>query len=308
MASIYQHRIYSLRNSVLPVVLFWMSVLAGLAVAESRNWMPRWLLYLITAPAAFSALIQLGHGFLRLVWAAKTYRRHLPKLVLRMLGLFPKLSRFRTEMAKIIVHIGLAVLSLVISNIFGLYSVLGLAALFLGITVTVSLRALLPPGGVYLASSDPERIRFFGQLSLRTIPALAALLEVSSFLDPEESLRNYMGDAVGLLNDYRTTQAADWPNVARQLIEVAAVVVVDGRDQTAGVRFEVERILKNHLEFKTVFLSSDGHMPPLLSFLSAKSSHPSGTFQILSPDVALNVVPQLINYAEVSWIPVRLDN
>lgn len=117
-----------------------------------------------------------------------------------------------------------------------------------------------------------------------------------------------MGDAVGLLNDYRTTQAADWPNVARQLIEVAAVVVVDGRDQTAGVRFEVERILKNHLEFKTVFLSSDGHMPPLLSFLSAKSSHPSGTFQILSPDVALNVVPQLINYAEVSWIPVRLDN
>jgi hypothetical protein len=157
----------------------------------------------------------------------------------------------------------------------GAYSVLLPSALLLGIATTAFLRVVLPPAGVYLASSDPER---------RTIFGFAALLEVSNLADPNQ--KGFFGKKLGLLNDFRTTDPSNWPDVVKQLIEMAALVVVDGRDQTPGVEFEVKRILRNRLEFKTAFLSTDGKLPSLLSRLNAKSLHPSGTFLVMTPDQA----------------------
>jgi hypothetical protein len=161
-----------------------------------------------------------------------------------------------------------------------MYSVLLPTALLLGIATTAFLRVIFPPAGVYLASSHPERISFFGQLSKRTIPGFAALLEVSNLADPNQ--KGFFGEGVGLLNDFRTTDPSNWPDVVKQLIEMAALVVADGRDRSPGVEFEVKRILRNRLEFKTAFLSTDGKLPSLLTRLNAKSSHPSGTFFVMT--------------------------
>ena len=129
---------------------------------------------------------------------------------------------------------------------------------------------------------------------------------MSNFADPNQ--KGFYGKAVGLLNDFRTTDPSDWPDVVKQLIEMAAVVVVDGRDSSSpGVALEVKRILRNRLEFKTTFLSTDGKVPSLLTLLNAKSSHPSGTFFVMTPDQALQVLPALIKNAKKFWIPVYMD-
>ena len=103
------------------------------------------------------------------------------------------------------------------------------SALLLGIATTAFLRVIFPPAGVYLASSDPERISFFGQLSKRTIPGFAALLEVSNLAD-DPNQKGFFRKNVGLLNDFRTTDPSDWPDTVKQLIQMAAFAVIDGRD------------------------------------------------------------------------------
>jgi len=281
--------------------------MALLAIAELTGSVPRWLPMLLVAPAAFFALLHFLHALIRLIWAMATYRKFLPRLIRRKYGLFRKLARCRAETTKAIVHIVL--LTMALAMFFGLgtnFSLL-LAALFTGTLATILLRELLPPGGVYLASSSPGRIAFFGQLSMRTIPAIAALLEVSNLLDPKDGGRLFYRRAVGVQNDYRTKNPDDWTGVVRELMEMTAVIVVDGRDDTPGLEFEVKRILKNRVEFKTVFISAAGEMPILLRRLAAKSSHPSGSFFLLSPDDALKVIPSHIFGARKFWIPTRIE-
>jgi hypothetical protein len=84
----------------------------------------------------------------------------------RMISMFPRLARFRSETTKVLLHFALAVFGLILVSVTGTYSVLLPNALLLGIATTAFLRVVLPPAGVYLASSDPERISFFGQLSV----------------------------------------------------------------------------------------------------------------------------------------------
>jgi hypothetical protein len=264
------------------------------------------VLLLVISPVALVALPHYFHSLIRVRWAARTYRRHLPGFMRRMLLMFPRLARFQSETIKVLNHLALGVFGLMLGSVAGAYSVLLLSALLLGIGMTAFLRVVLPPAGVYLASSNPERISFFGKLSKRSIFGFAALLEVSNLADPNQ--KGFFGKKLGLLNDFRTTDPSDWPDVVKQLIEMAAFVVVDGRDQTPGVEFEVKRILRNRLEFKTAFLSTDGKLPSLLSRLDAKSSHPSGTFLVMTPDQALQVLPAMITGARAFWIPVYIDH
>ena len=307
MASIYQHQIYQPRNSGLPLTLFWVITFTIISYIEFQGWLPRWLLALLTAPAALVAFLNYTHFFLRLRWSVQTHGTNLPGLILRMVNLFPKLARFRVEMQKILIHISLAIIAFTLCIGLRVYSLLPLSALLLSIATIVLLRAILPPGGVYLASSNPERVEFFIQLSYRTIPQIAALLEVSTLLDPDKRDRNFFLDAAGALNDYRTLNPDDWTMVVKQLMEMSAIIVVDGRDHTAGLQLEVERILRNRFELKTVFISDDGTMPHILSRLNAKSSHPSGTFQLMTPDDALYAIPVFLKNAKAFWTPARMD-
>jgi hypothetical protein len=263
------------------------------------------VLLVVTTPVALVASFHYFHSLARVYWAARTYGRHLPEFMRRMVLIFPRLARFRSETTKVLLHLALAVFGLMLVGVTGTYSVLMPSALLLGIATTVLLRVVLPPAGVYLASSDPDRISFFGRLSKRTIAGFAALLEVSNLADPNQ--KGFMAKEVGLLNDFRTTDPNDWPDVVKQLIEMAALVVVDGRDRSPGVEFEVKRILRNRLEFKTAFLSADGKLPSLLTRLNAKSSHPSGTFFVMTPEQALQVLPAVIRNAKAFWVPVYID-
>jgi hypothetical protein len=305
MALLYKHDIYRPWYSALPVGLFWTSVLVALAYVESLAAALRWVFLLVTTPMALAALFHYFHSVARVHWAARTYGRHLPEFMRRMVLVFPRLARFRSEATKVLLHLALAMFGLVLASVTGTYSVLLPSALLLGIATTAFLRVVLPPAGVYLASSDPDRISFFGQLSKLTKFGFAALLEVSNFADPNQ--KGFFGKAFGLLNDFRTTDPCDWPDVVKQLIEMAALVVVDGRDRSPGVEFEVKRILRNRLEFKTAFLSTDGKLPSLLTHLNAKSSHPSGTFLVMTPDQALQALPARIKAAKTFWIPVYID-
>jgi hypothetical protein len=305
MASLYDHDIYRPWNSAIPLALLWIGALTALACLESLAWVPRWVPFLVTAPLAFAALLHYSHSLFRVYWAARTYRRHLAGFMRRMVLIFPRLARFRLESTKVVLHLALAVCGLMLAGTTGAYSVLLPSALLLGIATTAFLRVILPPAGIYLASSDPERIRYFGQLSHRTIPGFAALLQVSNLVDPHQA--GFFGHSVGVVNDFRTTDPSDWQGVVKQLIEMAAFVVVDGRDESPGLEFEVKRILRNRLEFKTAFLSADGRLPSLLSRLNAKSSHPTGTFLLMTPDQALQGVPAAIMGAKAFWIPVQMD-
>ena len=245
------------------------------------------------------------HSLARVHWAARTYGRHLPEFMGRMLLMFPGLARFRSGATKVLLHLALAVFGLILASVTGTYSELLPSALLLGVATTAFLRVVLPPAACYLASSDPERISLFGQLSKRTKFGFAALLEVSNLADPNQ--KGFFAKQVGLLNDFRTTDPSDWPGVVKQLIEMAALVVVDGRDRSPGVEFEVQRIQRNRLEFKTAFLSTDGKLPSVLTRLNAKSSHPSGTFFVMTPDQAPQALPPLLKDAKAFWIPVRID-
>lgn len=305
--SLYEESIYKLRYSAIPLLLFWGAVIAALAYANIELGAPRWLLLLLTAPAAFMALLHVYHGYMRLSWAARTYRRHLPRLMLRMLVLLPKLSRARVEIAKILVHIALTALAILLAILYNAFSLLALGCFFAGITLTAILRVFLPPGAVYLASSQPERISYFANLNKRTILGIAALLEVSTHAKPQEGFARFYGIAIGLLNDYRTSDPDEWTNVVARLVEMTALVIVDGRDNTPGVRYEVQRLLRNRLDFKTAFLSIDGSLPPVLVDLNAKSTHPSGQFQVISHDLAAQAVPKIIANAPMFWIPVTMD-
>jgi hypothetical protein len=224
-----------------------------------------------------------------------------------MIGIFPKLARYRTESSKIATHLVLAIIGLALSLIFRIYSPAFLGAFLASIALTALLRVLLPPSGVYLASSNPDRIHLFTQLSFRTISQIAALLEVSNLVNPNGPPTKFFIGAVGVLNDYRTSNPADWTSVVGQLIETSAVVLVDGRDETPGLRYEVERIIRNRVDFKVIFISADGSFPPVLRNLKAKSTHPSGKFQIMTPEMALQVVPLMIRDAHSYWIPVHMD-
>jgi len=301
MASLYKHPIYLSRYSAIPLGLLWIGVLVALAYKEPPEPWRGVLLFLFALVAFFLWL----HSLARVYWAARIYGRHLPGFMRRMALMFPRLARSRSETTKILLHLGLAVFGLVLASVTGTYSVLLPTALILGIAIVALLRAVLPPAGVYLASSAPERIGFFGQLSKRTMFGFAALLEVSNLADPNQE--GFLGESVGVLNDFRTSEPGDWPDVVKQLIEMAAVIVVDGRDQSPGVEIEIRRILTNRLEFKTAFLSSDGKLPRLLTDLDAKSSHPSETFMVMIPDQALLAVPTLIRDAKKFWIPVHMN-
>jgi len=307
MASLYDHPIYKMRNSVIPLAVFHIALFTVLGSLEYQNWLPTWVAILLSSPSAVFAAMQLLHAYLRLAWATRTYKSQLPILMRRMLKLFPRLARCRTETAKIALHLILAALGLISAVHFDVYSPIFLSAFLLGVALTATLRVLLPPGGVYLAASSPARIQLFSQLSIRTIPAFAALLDVSNLVNPDKGSTEYIRGAMGVANDYRTSDPDDWTLVVRQLIEMTAIVLVDGRDETPGVRFEVDRLLRNRLDFKTIFLSADGTFPPVLRSLSAKSTHPSGNFQIMTPDVALQAIPLIIRDAGEFWLPVRMD-
>jgi hypothetical protein len=299
MASLYEHNIFRFWTAI-PLGVFWITVLVALAYIESLAGAPlKRVLRLVTAPVALVGLGHFVHSFIRVRWACRTYGRFLPEFMRRMVLMFPQLSRFLHETTKVILHLVLAVFGLMLAGVTGTYSVLMPSALLLGVASTAFLRVVLPPGGVYLASSDPERISFLKQLNRNIIPGFAALLEVSNFADPSQKGFSWK-DLLLLQNDFRTTDLSNWPDVVKQLIEMAAIVVVDGRDRSAGLELEVKRILKNRLEFKTVFLW-DGTLPSLLSSLNAKSSHPSGTFMMMTPDQALQVLPALINNAKAFW-------
>jgi hypothetical protein len=305
LKSLYEHDIYLPWYSAIPLGVLWITVLVALAYVESLAGTLRWILLLVTTPVALVALCHYFHSVARVHWAARTYGRHLPEFMRRMVLMFPRLARFRSEATKVLLHFALAVFGVMLVSVTGAYSVFLPSALLLGIAATAFLRVVLPPAGVYLASSDPERISFFGQLSKRTLFGFAALLEASNLTNPNQ--KGFFGKKLGLLNDFRTTDPSDWPDVVKQLIEMAAYVVVDGRDRSPGVEFEVKRILRNRLEFKTAFLSTDGKLPSLLTRLNAKSSHPSGTFFVMTPDQALQVLPALIKDAKVFWVPVYIE-
>ena len=287
--------------------MFWLLFLGLLTISEYSLWLPAWLLIAICLIIGAFGIMHLFHAYLRLSWATKTYKARLPSMMKRMIGLFPKLARYQTESAKIATHLILAGIALVLSICFDVYSPSIVSLSLGGVALTASLRAILPPGGVYLASSRPDRIQLFSQFSRQTIPAIAALLEVSNFADPKKNPQQFLKDASGLVNDYRTTDPDDWTSVVGQLLEMTAIIIVDGRDQTPGVRFEIERILLNRLDFKTTFLSVDGSLPPVLRGIGAMPSHPSGEFNILTPDMAVKSIPLIINEAHKYWIPVRVD-
>lgn len=201
-----------------------------------------------------------------------------------MLRVFPMLARFRSEVSKIVIHLVLAFAGASFSVALHAYSVIGPALFVFGVAMTALLRAVLPPGAVYLASSNPERIALFGRLSAVCIPGVNALLDVSTYVRPEDEFSVFYRRAALALNDCRTTRDEDWTFVARVLIEVAPILLVDARDTTPGIRHELERILRNRLDFKACFLSPYRETPALLVSLGAKSSHPSGEFFIISPD------------------------
>jgi hypothetical protein len=303
VASLYETGLYSIPYSALPLGLFYVA----LAFLELHGLVPRWILLLIAALAGLTALLMAVHSLIRLSWARRTYGRHLSMLVRRMFGMFPKLARSRSEAIKIVFHIIFAASGFTLAATHGLSCTFWLSVWFVAIAATASLRAALPPGVVYLASSDPERIDYFSRLGKRVIPGFAALLEVSNAMNPEKngsfSMLDFYRRLVGLLYDFRTSSEDDWRGVAKQLIETAALVVVDGRDDTPGVEHEVGRIVENRLEVKTVFLSPDGTLPNVLRKLEGQSSDPSRRFSLMTPDQALHEIPS--GYGERPGSPRR---
>lgn len=53
-------------------------------------------------------------------------------------------------------------------------------------------------------------------------------------------------------------------------------------------------ILRNRLNFKSLFVNSNSETPALLNALETKSNHPVGKFLVLSPEEALTSLPAIV--------------
>lgn len=134
----------------------------------------------------------------------------------------------------------------------------GGVAIALAIGSLVFTRSLLPPVVVLLAGSHPRSRELLNRIRAAIFPLRAAVL-----LDPAR-MRQSWWESLGDFDNLRTSDTRVWKSVVNHLIGMARVVVIDTREASDPVNYEVLLMLQPQRIGKSVFLGTDDRRCPSL--------------------------------------------
>ncbi len=303
MPNAYQDPIFGISSSVVPLSLFWLVVIGAVVWFERSQALASTTLLWALFPIWLLAAMNLGHCVVRIQWASRTFRRHLPGLAARMIPLFSKMARARTERMKIATHLGLSALVLIVCVRLGVQGPLPFCIFFVSVALVASLRIILPPAAIYLSSSAPVRLQLMQQLQARVIPGVTGLLDVTQNIDTTDGVKTFFFKATIMLFDSRTNADDDWKVVAAELMDIVPLVFLDARETSPGVLYEVERIFREKLAYKTMFVSEENGQCPALESLNTDARFPEEEVCRLSESHLLANVHQFVRAARTHWIP-----
>lgn len=164
--------------------------------------------------------------------------------------------------------------------------------------VTVALHTiswnLLPPGVLFLASSDPisAPARSLVQSTAKFRGFRTVYLLRGRMAGPLEQLRSATGvgkpsdlENIGFtMGNLRTANDAIWKEVLDNLIAMAPVIVLDIRLNTEGVSYELTHILDAGFYRKTLFVISGENAPNLAEQMIVDKLGPNANVYLLLPD------------------------
>jgi hypothetical protein len=153
---------------------------------------------------------------------------------------------------------------------------------------------LLPPGVLFLASSDPisaparslvqatAKFRGFRVVYLlrgRMAGTLERLRSATGVIKPSDL------DNIGFsMGNLRTANDAIWKEVLNNLIAMAPIIVLDTRLSTVGVSYELLHVLDAGFYRKTLFVISGEDTPNLAEQMIVDKLGPNANVHLLSPD------------------------
>jgi hypothetical protein len=263
--------------------VFWCAIAIALELAY--RWAPisRVIAWVLLGALTVVALMNCVHAGVKLYWML---RRHgysrLKLLCAKTSELFPRTSRAAFEKSKFRTHVVLACLSAASAFVLSTSIALVLALFLASVAATIASRVYLPPAVLFLSASTPERLQFLHQLQKRVIFNVTALLDVT--LAPSQASSNYgfMERSIAQLFDSRTTNDDDWKETAESLMRVVDLIVLDARDTSEGVLFEVRHILENALVDKTLFVADSPDHLPAIQAAGVLSAATAGSFRVLT--------------------------
>jgi hypothetical protein len=146
----------------------------------------------------------------------------------------------------------------------GLTAFLYVAILLIILSFKRLIRLARPPVVLYLAASTPESTELQLEIARRIYP-----LEVVSCTVHSEIL---FPDLINFYS-YRTAKEAAWKEMVRSLISYSQMIVIDIREATSAVEFEIDLILKTVNTDKVFFVGStvdDSRIPTFRCFTEKK--------------------------------------
>lgn len=155
-------------------------------------------------------------------------------------------------------HVHRLALSLLAYALFLEARLLGLVFYFATLILWAWLRVSLPPAVLLLGESSPATLFFQVQVKRTSSPQRVVSMLDTRRADP---LHN---TAELALDTFRATGDEEWWDVVRQLMDLAPLIVVDGRTVSELVRREATHILCSSSVERTIFVELESGVCPLL--------------------------------------------
>lgn len=266
MSQFYKDKLPRPWLSALMVFVFWLSAMVMVALAEHAAVLDDFpmLWGSISGLLWILAALQFVHSGIKMGLLIKTFKRRLASYVSNMLGTFTSLARAPVEICKIGLYSALTVVAFILLSLLNVQSTLPFMMCFLSTLLVVVLRNFLPPVTIYLASSAPERLVLLQRMQIRSISGVTGLLDVENHLDIQQKLWSLIYNAMVVLFDSRTSTDDAWKATAACFMAMSPLIIVDARDTSAGVLFEIEEVFRQGYLPKTVFVSrNDGSCPAI---------------------------------------------
>jgi hypothetical protein len=218
--------------------------------------------YGIAAFIAFAGLPMFMFAAWAVALARHFHGKRLIRQCRRMHTLFLKSSRVAVERTKLRGHAMTGIAIGALACCFDPWICSAIALSLLGYTCVAATKIYLPATVLYLATSTPSRLLFLHRLQ-RRVPNVTAMLDASNL--PPEGTEGYSPTPnFHSMFDSRTCDDADWHEVFETLIDIAPTVLLDTRDVSSSVLYEVEQIFSRSLHGKTLFIAGEtGEIPAL---------------------------------------------
>lgn len=253
----------------------WLGFMALALYVESRFasdrvlvWLLHGVLWLYVAATVLSALM-------RLTLARTAYGTQLLPQMAATLRASSGYARAQLEKMRIVVSSALSLVALTTYSTTAFQAALPFAAFFGAASLTYLLRISLPPLVAYFASSRPERLDVLERLQRRVLGTVGAMLDIQGSVGASDQTTVIFRRLLLVQFDLRRENDGEWKAEAARLMNDTPLLILDSRDTSDAVMYEVAEILRLGYQQKTIFLSEpDGRCPALSLLLERNPNAP----------------------------------